>query len=371
MKTGKNPMRTAEQLPMLTLLKNIECFCPVYRGKNDILISSDKICKIQPEIRLNTDFVETYDCTDLFAFPGIIDQHLHITGGGGEEGFESSIPEIGIEEILNSGITTVVGVLGADGFTKTPERLYAKAKALESFGLTTYIYSGSYTIPPTTITGSIINDLIFVDKVIGIKIALSDHRSNHSDINELIKIASQAHLGGMLSGKAGVLHIHIGDGKRGISPLIELLNKSDLPKSQFVPTHINRNYELFVQAKKYCRTGGNIDLTSGETKGISVPDAVSRLIKEQVELNNVTISSDANGSIPGGGAGSLNSLYDDIVNCIKIKNISAETAFSLATKNVARILKLSNKGQLAVGNDADILITDKDYKIKKCFAEAD
>jgi beta-aspartyl-dipeptidase (metallo-type) len=356
---------------MLTLLKNAECFCPAYKGKNDILISTGKICGIQPEILIDTGFAEKiYDCGGLFAFPGIIDQHLHITGGGGEGGFGSGIAGIEAEKVFGVGITTVVGLLGADGFTKSVEGLYAKAKALETGGLSTYIYCGSYTLPPATITGSVIRDLIFIDKVIGVKIALSDHRSSHPDKTELTKIACEAHLGGMLSGKAGVTHIHIGDGRGGLSPLFELLESCDLPKRRFVPTHLNRSRRVFEQAKRYCKSGGNIDLTAGETTGIPVPDAVSELVNKKIDLDSVTVSSDANGSTPDGGAGNPMSLYKDIVDCIRQKIIPPEIAFSLVTANPARILGLSaEKGRLAVGADADILITDRDFEIKKVFCK--
>ena len=232
-------------------------------------------------------------------------------GGGGEGGFGSGIAGIEAEKVFGVGITTVVGLLGADGFTKSVEGLYAKAKALETGGLSTYIYCGSYTLPPATITGSVIRDLIFIDKVIGVKIALSDHRSSHPDKTELTKIACEAHLGGMLSGKAGVTHIHIGDGRGGLSPLFELLESCDLPKRRFVPTHLNRSRRVFEQAKRYCKSGGNIDLTAGETTGIPVPDAVSELVNKKIDLDSVTVSSDANGSTPD-GARAIHEFIQDI-----------------------------------------------------------
>ena len=242
--------------------------------------------------------------------------------------------------------------------------MYAKAKALETGGLSTYIYCGSYTLPPATITGSVIRDLIFIDKVIGVKIAVSDHRSSHPDKTELTKIACEAHLGGMLSGKAGVTHIHIGDGRGGLSPLFELLESCDLPKRRFVPTHLNRSRRVFEQAKRYCKSGGNIDLTAGETAGIPVPDAISELVNEKIDFDSVTVSSDANGSTPDGGAGNRK-FIQRYCGLHTAKIIPPETAFSLVTANPARILGLAaEKGRLAVGADADILITNRDFEIK-------
>lgn len=356
---------------MISMIKSVNCYCPKYIGENDILICGDKIYKIRPEIQNCEQIENIYDCKGMLAFPGIIDQHEHIIGGGGEAGFNSHIPELDVNKIMGAGITTIVGLLGADDVSRSLFTLFSKAKALEAQGLTTYIYSGSYRIPFPTFSGNIVNDLILVDKVIGAgEIAMSDHRSSYSNIRELIKTASDIHLGGLLSGKAGVMHIHMGDGKGGLMPLIEILEKTDLPKEEFVPTHMNRNTELFTQALNYCRNGGNIDFTSGEKAGIPVPEAVKMLIEKGVKLSRVTISSDANGSSPDGGINEIMTLYQDVINCIVEKNIGADVAFSLVTENVAKLLKIyPQKGALKENSDADILIIDKNYSIKKLFAK--
>lgn len=355
----------------MIVLKNLECFTPKYIGKRDILICNDKIFRIEPNIEVldHSLITKVYQCDGLLAFPGLIDQHVHITGGGGEGGFASHVVEIEAKNILQTGVTTVVGLLGTDNTTRSMETLYAKAKALEFEGITTYIYSGSYTIPPITITGSIVRDLVFIDKVIGIgEIAVSDHRSSHATVEQLLKIASEAHLGGLLGNKAGIFHIHLGDGKKGLSPVMDMVTLSDLPIEVFVPTHINRNRNLLSQGLDYVRQGGHIDLTTGETEGISVPESV-RLLKEGgLNLSNITISSDANASMPGGGTSKINTIFEDIVKCITDATLIPEAAFSLATENVAKLLKIfPKKGTIRVGSDADLVILDKEYHINKVF----
>lgn len=313
------------------------------------------------------------DGRGLIAFPGLIDQHVHITGGGGEEGFASKIPELPARSLYSSGITTVVGLLGADGTTRGMENLYAKAKALEAEGLTTYIYAGSYGLPPVTLTGSLRRDIVFIDKVLGAgEIALSDHRSSNPDARALIRLASEVHLGGMLSGKAGVVHLHIGDGKAGLRPLTDCLAQSDLPPDMFVPTHINRNPVLFRQGVDYCRTGGNIDLTAGETAGLPVPDAVRELKNTLQELSRVTVSSDAGGSgaATGDGVAPPGALYADFCEIIRQNVLPPNEAVALFTENVARRLKLyPKKGVLQPGSDADILLTDQNYQIRMVYAQ--
>ncbi|HEX3026097.1 MAG TPA: beta-aspartyl-peptidase [Clostridia bacterium] len=357
---------------MLTLLNRIECYAPEYIGTNDILIANEKIEKIMPPDSQNwPKEVNTIPCDGLLAFPGLIDQHVHIIGGGGEQGVSSRIAEINSSEIFMAGITTLVGVLGLDRYTKSLESLLAKTKALESEGLTALMYTGSYSVPAVTLTGSIARDLVLIDAIIGVgEIAISDQRSSQPEFRDLAQLASQAFTGGMVGGKAGIVHIHVGDGKSGLGPLTELLSRSDFSRDQFIPTHVNRNHPLFCQAVQYCRNGGQIDLTAGETAGISVSDAVCRLLAELGSLSGVTVSSDANGSIPGGGVGKIGILFEDLRECIVGRGLSPETILPLVTRNVAKVLKLyPRKGVIREGSDADILITSRDFRVRKLFCK--
>lgn len=357
---------------MVTIIKNVACFSPKYLGVKDICVMENKIASITDpgKLDLKGSGIRTLEAEGLLAFPGMIDGHVHIIGGGGEEGFESQIGEIDGTEILKAGITTVVGLLGADGLTKSLYSLLAKAKALESEGISTFIYSGSYALPPVTFTGDIAKDMVLIDKVVGAgEIAISDHRSSHPDIQELLALSSKVHMGSLIGGKAGLLHLHLGDGKTGLSLLHQLLEHSDLPMELFLPTHINRNPVLFEQGIAYVRQGGNIDLTSGEEQGLSIPEAIQKLIQEEINLQQVTVSSDANGSIPDGGVGKIRTLFDDVIRCITETRLSPELVFPLVTAYPARRLKqYPQKGILAAGSDADILLLNANYEIETLFA---
>ncbi|QAT49429.1 beta-aspartyl-peptidase [Caproiciproducens sp. NJN-50] len=356
---------------MIALLKDAECYCPQYSGKKDILIAEDKIESIDPVGRWgNCPFLDRIiDCGGLKAFPGLIDQHVHIVGGGGEQGFASRIGDIAADDVFLSGVTTLVGLLGFDSCTKDPANLFAKAKSLQKAGLTAYIYSGGYTFPMASLTQNILHDLIMVNEVIGVgEVAIADHRSSQPSVSELAELASAVHAGGMIAGKAGVVHIHLGEGKRGLGLLRDILDQTDLPMEMFVPTHVNRQRELFTQAMEYCKAGGNIDLTAGETHGIPVPDAIEILVKSGMDLSRVTVSSDSNGSVPTGGVGKIQELFDDIRGCILEKGVLPETAFRFVTENVAKILKLyPRKGTLRAGADADIAVLDCGYNLRKLF----
>ncbi|MDF2524027.1 MAG: beta-aspartyl-peptidase [Clostridiales bacterium] len=364
---------------MFKLLKGGHCFGPEDMGIKDILIVGNKIYKIEEQIPdLGVLELEVIDCSGRFICPGFIDQHVHITGGGGEEGPGSRIPELMLGEILTGGITTLVGVLGVDGITRNISGLLAKARALEFEGITTYIYTGSYGVPTATLTGKAISDIALIDKVIGIgEIAIADYRSSHPSGQMLKELASEARIGGLLGGKAGVLHIHVGDGKEGMTPLFELVEKSDFPIEMFVPTHLNRNKALFEQALEYGRLGGHMDLTAGETSesGYSVSDAMEIILKSGINTDLVSVSSDGNGSMPvsannPNGVGKVSQLFEDIQKCIFDKKISMEIALKIVTSNVAKILKVYPiKGKLSPGSDADILVLDKTFGIQHLLVQ--
>ena len=349
---------------MFKLLKNATCYSPEFLGNKDVLLALNKIYKIADNIAEdNLLDLEIIDCTDKIICPGFLDQHLHIIGGGGEEGFESRIPEIKLSDILIAGITTVVGVLGFDSITRNIEGLLAKARSLESEGLNTYVYTGSYEVPTATITGKAVKDITLIDKIIGIgEIAISDHRSSHPTLDMLKEIAYEARIGGLLSKKAGIVHIHVGDGKNGLKPLTELIENSDYPIDMFIPTHLNRNKNLFHQAIEFANNGGNIDLTAGQSSetGYSVPDAMELLIKEGVSIDRVTVSSDGNGSIPPNGIGKALQLFEDIRLCIVDRNLDITSVLKTVTENVAKRIKLyPQKGTLSEGSDGDVLVINK------------
>ncbi len=357
----------------MKLLKNIDCYNPNTIGRRDILLAGGKIARIAPpdHIPQADSLFQVIDGSDYLAFPGIIDQHVHIIGGGGEQGPASTIPELDFNEILLAGVTTVVGLLGLDSVGKTLRQLLQKARALEAQGLTTYLYTGSYSVPCPTLTGSITDDLVMIDKVIGTgEVAISDHRATVSSAEELLKVAAQTHIGGMLGGKAGVLHLHVGDGHRGLEPLMELADNTDLPINMFVPTHVNRSEKLFRQAMRYLKGGGWIDLTAGEEAGVPVPEAVLRLAGANLDLSRVTVSSDGNGSMPGGGVSSIQSLLFDIRSCVQTAGLPPDVVLRLVTENVSKLLKLyPTKGALLEGSDADILVTDRQYNLEKLFCK--
>src|SRR5215210_5220351 len=204
---------------MLTLIENGEIYAPEPRGRGSVLILGDRVARVG---EVDARAVEALglelaviDATGCLVTPGLIDPHEHLLGGSGEEGFSTQTPEIFLSELVGAGITTVVGCLGVDTTTKTMPGLLARAKALKEEGLTAFVYTGGYNVPPTTLTGSIRNDILFIDEVIGGgEIAISDLRAREPDALELARLVTDVYVGGILSKKAGITHFHVGDGKR-------------------------------------------------------------------------------------------------------------------------------------------------------------
>lgn len=365
----------------MILLKNATVYSPEPLGVRDILLAVDRIVAIEEQLTVCLPNLSVIDCSKKIAVPGFIDSHVHILGGGGEGGFRTRTYELSFSDLVRAGITTVVGCLGTDGVTRSLESLYAKAKALEEEGVSSYIYVGSYRVPPVTLTGSIIKDIVLIDKVIGVgEVAISDHRSSQPTLDELKRLAADARIGGMLSGKAGVVNVHVGDGPTMLEPLVKVVKTSEIPITQFLPTHINRNSKLLNSSIEWLSMGGFIDLTTSIGELLEdelLPWRVFKELSEHGFESQITFSSDGQGSLPrfdekgnfvGLDVGKVSTLYEQ-ARLAAMHATPLEKALLPITKNVAKILKLTDKGTLSVGMDADIVLLDQDLNIDTVIAK--
>ena len=372
------------------LMKRGEIYSPEYDGIKDILIANDKIFLIERNITESAvnslgKNIKIIDASKSIIIPGFIDQHVHINGAGGEGGPQYRTPPIQLSELVTAGITSVIGLLGTDGFARSLKALLMKAKGLENEGVSTWIYTGAYQYPSPTITGDILSDIMLIDKVIGVKISVSDHRSSHPTIDELRKVTSKARVGGMLAGKVGIVHIHMGSEKIGLNPLFEIIKNTEIPIEQFAPTHLNRNEDLFKSAIEFGKMGGYVDLTTvvpveDKSSGtIKSSKAVKRLAENGVSIERITMSTDGNGSMPkfnekkeitGMAVASVSSLYKEFIDIIKKEKVSVQDAVRVSSTNIAKHLKLEQKGEIKEGKDADIIVLDKNsLQIKHVIAK--
>jgi beta-aspartyl-dipeptidase (metallo-type) len=358
----------------MLLIKNAEIFAPEASGRCDLLLGGGQILRMEADIRIPRKYCEVIDARNLLAVPGFIDAHVHIMGGGGEGGFKTRTPDLQLTDAIRGGVTTVVGCLGTDGYTRTMPALLAKAKGLEEEGLTTFLYSGSYGVPMRTLFGTLEEDLLFIDKVIGAgEVAISDHRSSQPTFEALAQLAGTARRGGMLSGKAGIVNLHLGDGPRGLEMLRRLLKETEIPATQFLPTHINRNPSLFEEGIAYAKSGGFVDFTTSTVQAYlddgEVPcgEALRRMLEAGVDPGHITFTSDGQGSLPdfdaqghlrGISVGRVTTLFAAVRDAVQLEKVPLDTALRVITSNPAHLLKLRGKGHLAAGLDADVVLLD-------------
>lgn len=374
---------------MIKRIKNAMVYAPEYLGVMDVLWAGGEICQIGKDLDIGKNVeVEIIDGAGKFLVPGFIDSHEHIMGGGGEGGFATRTPEATLTDFTACGITTVVGCIGTDGIGRDMAALLAKAKGLEEEGISTFVYTGSYQVPVHTLTDSLMKDIMMLDKVIGVgEIAISDHRSSQPTFEEFIRIAADSRVGGMLSGKAGILNIHLGDSPRCIDLIERTVEETEIPKSQFLPTHINRNAMLFERCLAYAKNGGFVDFTGNEDidyweticDEVRVSTGIKRMLEEGVSSDQFTISSDGQGSLPifnekqefiGIGIGKGSCLLKEVRECVKKAEIPLEIAIKAITLNPARILKLKGKGRIEKGYDADLcLLNAEDLTIDTVIAK--
>lgn len=339
--------------------------------KVDILVDGEKIYKIDSSIE-NYYNCEEYDFKSKKILPALIDGHVHVTGGGGEGGFTTQVPPIKFDSIIKAGVTTLVGLLGTDGVTRSVENLIAKVRELGEYNIRTFALTGSYSYPSNTITGSVKRDIVFINEIIGCKIAISDHRSSFVDKHELARLASECFIGGLISGKVGELHMHTGGlGKSRLKPIFEILDELEIPITTFRPTHCGN---LVDDAIKFMNMGGFADFTVGD----ETPEVLDYVMKK-APIDRITLSSDSNGSMPiwndkkemvGIGAGKISDLFMNIKILSQKYNRKLDDVQNLVSKNVSRALNISNiTGEIKEGLSCDLIALDEDLNITDVFSK--
>ena len=353
----------------MLLIKNAEVYAPEYLGRKDVLACNGKIECVEDSIGELPVACDVADAEGKMLIPGLIDQHVHVTGGGGEGSFCTRTPELEVSELVRGGITTVVGLLGTDGITRSVENLYAK---------TAYMMTGAYGYPSPTITGAADRDVVFIKEVLGLKLAISDHRAPNITVRELIQCAGKVRVAGMLSGKPGVVILHMGDEKSGLKPVLEALEEGSVPIRIFRPTHVNRNGRLLEEGYDFLEKGGYIDLTCGISKDAAPGNCIAEAIKRGIPLDHITVSSDGHGSwsnyaedgtLIEMGVSGVDALFRELTRMVTELGMPLEDALPYMTSQVAECLGLfPKKGCIRKGADADMLLLGKDMSLDSFIA---
>ncbi|MFZ6051828.1 beta-aspartyl-peptidase [Halocola ammonii] len=362
----------------MILIKNATVYAPEKLGKKDLLLGGGKILSVEDKIESHSSFDEVWDAEGKVVTPGLIDQHQHIIGAGGKRGFSSITPEVMISDLMACGTTTVVGLLGTDGATKSIKSLYAKVMGLESDGMSAYMYTGYYGLDPVRITDTVQDEMIFIEKILGCKIAIADVRSSYPTDLELLRILRQVRVGGMIGNKKGILHLHLGALESKMDCLFRIVKDHEFPIEHISPTHVGRTKPLFEEAIEFAKLGGMIDITTGGTKYTDPYKSVLYAIEKGVSIDKMTYSSDGNagldkkdsdGNVIGSRKAPIHLNLEQAVALVKHGNLDISEAFKVVTSNPAANLGLSNKGRIAKGLDADLCFFDDDLNLTEVFAK--
>lgn len=361
----------------MLLIKNTNLYSPQSLGKKDILISNGKIVVIDDEIMDHSVFSKVWDAKGAITTPGFIDQHIHVIGAGGKHGFASMTPELHLGDLINCGTTTVVGLLGTDGSTRSVKTLFSKTQALNQEGITAYMYTGYYGLDKVYLMNSLQEDMIYIDSVIGCKIAISDIRSSYPSALELLRLLRNVRVGGMLAGKKGILHLHLGALSSKMDLLFEIIENYEFPIEHISPTHVGRTKELFDQAITFAKMGGMIDITTGASKYTDPYKSVLYALDNNVSIDNITFSSDGNAGLDkldknnnlvGFKSAPFDKNFEEVINLHKHGGVPLEDALKLITSNPAKNLGLKNKGEVKVNSDADLCFLNSDLKLNTVIA---
>lgn len=368
---------------MIHRLRNVDVFSPTPLGICNLLIAAGKIVAIsKDQIEIDEKLlVSDEDFERKRLVPGLIDGHAHITGGGGEAGFKTKVPAVNLSQYTKAGVTSVVGLLGTDDTTRDTSSVIAQVYALREEGLSAWCYTGGYHVPLNTLTDCVRKDMVHIEPIIGVgELAISDHRSSQPTFDEIARIAGDVHVAGLMTGKAGIVHFHLGDGKRGLDLLERLLTETEIPARVLNPTHCNRNIPLFEQACELTKKGISIDITAfppnDSDEEYSAAQSFRLFQQGGFDQTKLTISSDGGGCLPHfdkqGELLHLDygrcTLLSDCIKELLDEGYKLEEVIIPFTSNVAKLLRLNNKGTIKVGNDSDLVILDNDNKIESVMA---
>ena len=304
-------------MPRPILIKNAEVFAPEKLGRRDIFIAGGRIVAMEESLEgLSVPGLETIDACGAIVTPGLIDQHIHVTGGGGEGGWKSRCP----------------------------------------------------------ITDSVKTELFAIPEVLGVKIALGDHRCSFPSMEEVRSIVADVRVAGMLTGKTGFVHVHLGDYTSSFD-IFDGIVASGLPIKHIRPTHVARHPAVFERAMGFAKQGGWIDITTGGGNYMGcAADAYDMAVENGVPVNRITMSSDGHGSMPrfneagemvGLGVGSIMCNIETVQELARRHDLT--TALLPMTRTVAEALTLEGKGVIEVGADADLLILNAEHEITDVF----
>lgn len=371
---------------MFTLLRDADLHTPEHVGVRDVLLGADRVLWIgrgDPSPLGAGVEVHEMALDGATVVPGLVDGHVHVTGGGGEGGPATSTPQPPLSMFTAAGVTTVVGLLGTDDVVRTPGQVLQRVRALRELGLGAWMLTGGYGLPPATVTGDLATDLVHLGPVLGVgEVAVSDHRGTAPTPADLVALAARVRTAALLGRKAGTVHLHVGDGRGGLDPLRAALDASDVPVAHWHPTHVNRSAGLLDDAVALANDSGvRIDVTAfpvehPDDPALEAGAALARALDAGVPSHRLTCSSDAGGSLPQfdddgrlvhlatAGCQGLLAAVRHLVGA----GLDLADALRPVTTNPADQLGLDRLGRIAPGGADHLVVLDEDLAVRHVLA---
>ena len=169
--------------------------------------------------------------------------------------------------------------------------------------MSAWCHTGGYHVPPTTLTGSVRDDIVFIDPIIGVgEIAICDHRSSHPTVDELLRIASDAHVAGMITGKAGD-SAHSSGRRRGRPGAGSRCARKRRGAGAYLQPDAHQSQQAGVrEAVALAKEGCTVDITAypveDDDPGYGAAEALTRYLASDAPAENITVSSDGGGCLP-------------------------------------------------------------------------
>ncbi|GAA4327891.1 beta-aspartyl-peptidase [Pigmentiphaga soli] len=376
----------------MKIIRNANLHAPEPLGLRDIVVCSGKIAAIH-QCGVTTGGLECdeYDAGGDIVCPGFVDNHAHVLGGGGGLGFSSRAPELQASQLIKAGITSVIGMLGFDATSKNMAALVSKTKALREDGVSAYCLTGATLEHPVpTLTGMIRTDIAFVDEIIGVgEISISELGYGYDSFGAGAQYVAEAAVAGLLAGrlsrKAGYLCLQVPPYlSQVLKPMFQVVEKTGIPITHFIPSHVNQTDGYMEDAAEWGRRGGWVDIGANYSpennyaRATLPSEAYRRLLEAGVGADRILISSDGNGAPPKEEKGEnkprvanympMRNLHRALCRIMDEGIAELPQALAAVTSNVARATGLTQKGRLAPGCDADLLVLDRNLGIRSVFA---
>lgn len=360
---------------MAILIRNAYVFAPKELGVTDVLMVGEKILAVAPNLSASLPGLSIIDATGFILAPGFVDAHVHVLGGGGVNGPDTRAPAISAGELIRAGITTVVGVLGADVMTRKLPDLLAKVRELKALGVSAWMYTSNFRYPPVTLTQSVADDVALVSEVLGAKLAMGDVNGSFPSSQAILEMLSQIRQAAVTVNKQGLLHVHLGSIPNPFD-IFEEIAASGFPIGTHLrPTHCARTEFLLKSACTYAMGASDryIDITTDGPCYLGHPAAaVSAAVSCGVPVEQITLSSDGHGVVPrfdadgniaGQAVGEVARNHETMVELVRDFSFPLSDALSLITSNAADSLGLANQGRLATGACANAVLLNQNLQI--------